>query len=212
MVNGCGADDEGASRIVVGPSKVLLIPNSLQYQQGFVVQVTNKEGNPAPNTIVTIKMVPINYYKGAYIPFDSDGDSLNDEWELNDIICDAEDINNNGVLDTGEDVNGSGSLEPTNPATLDQHPEETPTFLPGSDRIITDTSGYGFFSVTYPVSQANWARMRITASANVIGTEESEKYDFTLFVAIADVENYPVSPPGGAASPYGVSNLCSDNF
>jgi len=212
IINGCGGDDEGASRIVVGPSKVLIIPNSLQYQQGFVVQVTDKEGNPAPSSIVTIKMVPINYYKGAYLPFDSDGDLLDDEWQLNTVICNAEDINNNGVLDTGEDINNSGSLEPTNPATLDQHPEETPTFIPGSDRIITDISGFGFFSVTYPVSQANWVTMRITASTNVIGTEESETYDFQLFVALADVENYPTSPPGGSDSPYGTSNLCSNSF
>ena len=216
MINGCGGDDEGASRIVVGPSKVLLIPNSLQYQQGFVVQVTDKEGNPAPNTIVTIKMVPISYRKGEYIGVDIDGDLIEDEWEQNYISCAAEDINNNGVLDsTGtstEDINDSGDLEPTNPATLDQHPEETPTFLPGSDRIITNTSGFGFFSVTYPVSQANWVRMRITASADVIGTEESEEYDFTLFVALSDVENYPTSPPGGTRSPYGTSNLCTDSF
>jgi len=212
IVNGCGGDDEGASRIVVGPSKVLLIPNSLQYQQGFVVQVTDKEGNPASSSVVTIKMEPINYYKGAYLPIDSDGDTIDDEWELTTIICDAEDINNNGVLNTGEDLNGSGSLEPTNPATLDQHPEETPTFLPGSDRIITDTSGFGFFSVTYPISQANWVTMRITASTNVVGTEESETYDFTLFVALADVENYPASPPGGTASPYGTSNLCTNSL
>ena len=209
----CGSEDPSASRIVVGPSKVLLIPNALQYQQGFVVQVTDTEGNPAPGTVVTIEMVPILYFKGAYVPTDTNADTIADAWSVNIAAsCVAEDSNFNGRLDAGEDVNSNGTLEPTNPATLDQHPDEIPTFADGSDQIVTSASGFGFFSVTYPASQALWSRMRISATAKVSGSEEQEDYDFTLFVATEDISSYPDSPPGGTDSPYGTSASCLDSL
>lgn len=206
----CGGE-EAASRLVVGPAKDLLVPNDMQYQQGFVVQVSDKEGNPAPATIVSVEMVPVRYFKGQYQGFDSSGDGEADEWRLSySVSCEAEDANHNGVLDAGEDINADGSLQPTNAATLAQHPSETPTFAPGTEKIITDDSGFGYFSVTYPASQALWSRMRITASANVQGTEDREQYEFTLFVLLNDISNFPISPPGGTASPYGTAASCSD--
>jgi len=205
----CGGE-ETASRLVVGPAKDLLVPNDLQYQQGFVVQVTDNEGNPAPATIVSVEMVPVRYFKGQYQGFDSSGDGEADEWRLNySASCEAEDANHNGVLDAGEDINANGTLQPTNPATLAPHPSESPTFTPGTEQIITDDSGFGFFSVTYPASQAVWSRMRITVSANVQGTEDREQYEFTLFVAEADISNFPAAPPGGTDSPYGTAASCS---
>jgi len=199
-----------ASRLVVGPAKDLLAPNNSQYQQGFVVQVTDNEGNPAPATIVSVEMVPVRYFKGQYQGFDSSGDGDPDEWRMvYSASCEAEDVNHNGVLDPGEDINGNGTLQPTNQATLAQHPSETPTFNLGTGQIITDDSGFGFFSVTYPVSQAVWSRMRITVSANVQGTEDREQYEFTLFVAENDISNFPEAPPGGTGSPYGTVASCS---
>lgn len=62
-LSACGGE-EAASRLVVGPAKNLLSPNDMQYQQGFVVQVTDTEGNPAPATIVSVEMVPVRYFKG----------------------------------------------------------------------------------------------------------------------------------------------------
>lgn len=208
-LSACGGE-EAASRLVVGPAKDLLVPNDMQYQQGFVVQVTDNEGNPAPATIVSVEMVPVRYFKGEYLAYDSSGDGEADEWRLSySVSCEAEDANHNGVLDEGEDINGNGTLQPTNAATLAQHPSETPTFTPGTGQIITDDSGFGFFSVTYPASQALWSRMRITVSANVQGTEDREQYEFTLFVAESDISNFPIAPPGGADSPYGTAASCS---
>ncbi len=210
-LQGCGSSEEDASRIVVGPAKDLMIPNSLQYEKGFVVQVTDEEGNPAPNTTVTVEMVPIAYYKGYYEPADTDDDGTPDDWGIKfTAFCAAEDANHNGVLDDGEDANNNNMLEPTNPATLAQHPEEEPTLAAGSDKLVTDSSGFGYFSVVYPVSEALWSILRITASANVSGTEEREDYEFYLPVAISDVV-YPVTPPGGGVSPYGTSDFCTDD-
>jgi hypothetical protein len=209
-LSACGGE-EAASRLVVGPAKDLLAPNNSQYQQGFVVQVTDNEGNPAPATIVSVEMVPVRYFKGQYQGFDSSGDGDPDEWRVAyTASCEAEDANHNGVLETGEDINGNGTLQPTNPATLAQHPTDTPTFNLGTGQIITDDSGFGFFSVTYPVSQALWSRMRITVSANVQGTEDREQYEFTLFVAENDISNFPDAPPGGTSSPYGIAASCID--
>lgn len=208
-LSACGGE-EAASRLVVGPAKNLLSPNDMQYQQGFVVQVTDTEGNPAPATIVSVEMVPVRYFKGEYLAYDSSGDGEADEWRLSySASCEAEDANHNGVLDAGEDINGNGTLQPTNAATLALHPSETPTFTPGTEKIVTDSSGFGYFSVTYPASQAVWSRMRITVSANVRGTEDREQYEFTLFVAESDISSFPIAPPGGKDSPYGTAASCS---
>lgn len=213
LLSACGSDEPAASRIVVGPSKVLLLPNELQYQQGFVVQVTDIEGNPAPGSVVKVAMVPVQYFKGSYQPTDTNADTLPDSWAVNiTAACNSEDSNFNGRLDAGEDINSNGRLEPTNPATLDQHPTETPTFADGSDQIITSASGFGFFTVTYPVSQALWSRMRISAVTEVSGTEEQQDYEFTLFVASEDIAAYPDNPPGGTDSPYGSSASCLDSL
>lgn len=109
-LSACGGE-EAASRLVVGPAKNLMSPNDLQYQKGFVVQVTDNEGNPAPATIVSIEMVPVRYFKGEYLAYDSSGDGEADEWRLSySVSCEAEDANHNGVLDAGEDINGNGTL------------------------------------------------------------------------------------------------------
>ena len=70
----CGTDGEDATRITLGTSNVLLVPNTLQYQAPFVVQVTDKDGNPAPNTAVTITLRPLQYFKGQYNAIDSNSD------------------------------------------------------------------------------------------------------------------------------------------
>ena len=209
FLTACGDDEVNSSRIVLGASKVLLVPNELQYQQGFVVQVTDVDGNPSPRAVVSVKLIPIEYFKGYYAAIDTDADLVEDDWSrVISASCPAEDINNNGVLDAGEDLSGNGVLDPTNPGTLSPHPEEEPTLITGSDKMVTDESGFGYFVVTYPVGQALWSSIRVVASTEVSGTEESESLDMVLFIADEDVAEYPLTPVGGTSSPYGTENWC----
>ena len=208
FLSGCGDDEVASSRIVLGASKVLLVPNELQYQQGFVVQVTDVDGNPSPGAVVSLKLMPIEYIKGFYTPVDTDDDDVDDAWGRVRIICPAEDINNNGILDAGEDLSGNGMLDPTNPGTLSAHPDELPTLIAGSDKVITDDSGFGYFVVTYPVEQALWNTIRVIATTEVSGTEDEDSLDLTLFIGAEDVAEYPMTPVGGTNSPYGTESWC----
>lgn len=209
----CGSSEEDASRITLGAADTLLTLNPLQYQQAFVVQVTDENMNPAPFTKVTITARTLQYFKGQYVPFDSDGDGTADRWAASySAICSAEDSNNNGVLDAGEDINNNGFLEPTNPITISAHPSETPTIISGTGELVTDNSGFGYFVATYPKSEALWTRVRLTATADVSGTENTENYSFTLFVLVEDISDLLTSPPGGTRSRYGTSANCTDDL
>lgn len=207
----CG-EDSGPKRIVLGTGNDMYVPNDQQYSLPFVVQVTRADEHPAAGAAVEITIKPVRYFKGSFDPADSDGDLVDDAWLLGyTAACDAEDANNDGVLNAGEDINGNGRLEPTYPGTVDSHPELTPTVTPGTGRIVTNEDGFGYFVVTYPQSEAVWTRIEITATAQVTGTEENEVYTITLPL-VGDDLVYPISPPGGATSRYGSSAVCTDDL
>jgi len=201
------AGDEDASRIVIGDSNIIHELNELQYQWPFVIQVSDIDGNPAPYTRVTLTVKPIFYGVGEYY-VSSDGWALNfDPASSNplSVYCKAEDLNNNAVLDTGEDVNGSGILEPTNSSTLAAHPDLLPTLVAGSNILITDEFGFGYFSLTYPKSEGNWSSFKITAEATVSGTENKATLEGRLPVSREDLSDTSILPPGGIDSAYGLA-------
>jgi len=203
LLQACGSDDDGAARIVVGTSSIIEDLNVLQYQKPYVIQVTDIDGNAAPNTRVTISMKNLSYALGFYT-------ATADSWVLmgaNYAVCDAEDINNNGVLDAGEDRNANGILDPTNAASIAAHPTLTPTLEAGFNSIVTDETGFAYFSLTYPKSEANWNIVEISVFAEVSGTENVEKLEITLPVAIIDLADITISPPGGVVGSYG-SGAC----
>lgn len=188
---------------MVGTSSVIEDLNILQYQKPYVIQVTDIDGNAAPNTRITITMKNLSYALGFYTPT-ADGWVING---ANYAVCDAEDINYNGVLDAGEDRNANGVLDPTNAASIAAHPTLTPTFETGFNSIITDESGFAYFSLTYPKSEARWNIVEISVFAEVSGTENVEKLEITLPVAIIDLADETISPPGGVVGSYG-SGAC----
>ena len=222
LIVACGSDED-AARIVVGNSNnILSINGDLQYQKEFVVQVTDTDAAPAPNTTVTVTVKNIKYMKGIYaavgtgwvptsFPYDPLVTPIPAPHE-----CAAEDSNNNGVLDVSatvtEDINGNGRLDPTNAATIDAHSTLTPTITPGSNTIITNQSGFGYFALVYPKSEGVWSEVQITVSAKVSGTENSAVFNETLPVALEDVSDVTISPPGGVNSPYGRVADCTVEF
>lgn len=212
LLTGCGSSED-ASRITLAPANTIISLNDLQYQDPFVLQITDVNGNPAPSSQVTITLVPTRYIKGSYIAQDtsSPADGTLDEWvSVSNIICQTEDVNNNGFLEAGEDINNNASLEPTNPATVTAHPNLTPTFSGIDGSLITDENGFGYFVLTYPKSEGNWVTVKLTASTSVSGTESTETYEYTLPVADADVSNIDISPPGGVTGKYGSAADCTN--
>jgi len=165
--------------------------NELQYQNPYVLQVSDISGSAVANVLVTIKVTANAYRTGFYS--DSSGvwvAQISDE-------CVAEDKNNNATLDAGEDVNGSGALEPTNVSTVIVHPLLKPTLTTASNTLLTDEFGFGYFSLTYLKSEASWSRFKISASANVSGTEGTESLVGVLPVIAEDLDDITVSPTRG---------------
>lgn len=209
IISACGSDNN--YRIVLGTTNVLIQLTELQYQLPFTVQVTDTSGNAAPNASVRISLKNLQYFKGGYVGIDTNADTINDKWAGSyTVICDAEDANNNGTIDTGEDINGNGRLDPTNPATISAHPSETPTIDASTSTITTDDSGFGYFVLTYPKSEALWVRLQLTATALSSDAINAEIYEFTLPVLASDISDINISPPGGTASRYGSSVNCTD--
>ncbi|MDH5425341.1 MAG: hypothetical protein OEY29_10125 [Gammaproteobacteria bacterium] len=214
---GCDTAGEGAAQIQIGSANEVSSIQGLQYQQPLVVQVTDLDGNPVAGASVSVRVVPVEYFKGIYIRIDANGlpaallaDAV--RWgSLISAYCPTEDLNDNAVLDAGEDINGNVVLDPSHPATLTPHASALPTLDPISNRILTDDSGFGYFSITYPESVASWVAVRIIASTRVLGTESTQTMEVDLLAPLPDLEEVDIAPPGGSTeSPYGVANVCTD--
>lgn len=205
----CDSEDDG-DRVLIGNTNVLYELDQLQYQDQFVVQVTNPDGAPSANSIVTLKLFPLSYNKGQYVLTDTNSDGTPDRWVADILaVCASEDTNDNGALDAEEDINGNGLLDPDVP-TLTAHPEKTPTIAPGSNVLVTDESGFGYFAITYPKSEATWSSVLVTAEASDGLPGNVASYQLDLRVMTKDVSDPTTVPPGGEASPYGVTSDCTD--
>jgi hypothetical protein len=119
----------------------------------------------------------------------------------NGVLDSGEDTNANGILDVDEDINGNGVLDPRDPALITEDQVNTPTVIGGE--ITTDSNGVGFFSLAYPQSNALWFDVSIVARVQALGTESVAEYETPLAVAANDIEDPEVEPPN-RISPYGV--------
>jgi hypothetical protein len=207
----CDSEDDG-NRVLIGNANSMFELGELQYQEQFAVQVSDPDGAPSPNASVTIKLTPVTYNKGEYVATDIDSptDGTLDRWvPVVSVVCASEDINNNGALDAGEDVNGNGELDPDVP-TLTEHPEKTPTITPGTNVVITDESGFGYFAITYPKSEGAWSSVLVTADVSDGLPGNTATYTLDLRVLIKDVSDLTIDPPSGGPSPYGTASNCAD--
>lgn len=206
----CDSTDNG-NRVSLGVSSSLYELGSLQYQEEFAVQVSTPDGAPSANSIVTIKLSPISYNKGAYKAIDSEPqDGTVDSWSPEVlVVCNSEDTNGNGALDAGEDINGNGVLDPDVP-TLTTHPDKTPTITAGSNVLVTDENGFGYFAITYPKSEGAWSRVLVRAESSDGLPGNVATYELNLGVLVTDLEDLTIAPPGGGPSPYGTAADCTD--
>jgi hypothetical protein len=208
----CDSQNLSGSRVSIGTTNTIYDLAGLQYQQQFVVQVTNRVGDPSPNIYVDFKLQPLSYNKGVYIQVDTDipPDGTVDSWVPSiSITCNSEDANNNGALDGGEDLNANGRLDPAVPA-ISQHPDKTPTILAGTASLITDENGFGYLAVTYPKSEASWVRLQLTAEAQDGLDGNVATYTWTLPRQVSDFSDLSIDPPGGVNSPYGTNADCTN--
>jgi len=207
----CDSDDDG-NRVLIGNANSMYELGELQYQEQFAVQVSDPNGAPSPNALVTLKLTPVTYKKGQYEPIDITipPDDIDDRWAaIESAVCASEDTTGNGALDAGEDVNGNGVLDPDVP-TLTTHPEKTPTITPGSNIVITDDNGFGYFAITYPKSEGAWSSVLVTADVSDGLPGSTATYKLDLRVLIKDISDLTIDPPSGGPSPYGTADNCAD--
>lgn len=194
-----------AVRIAFGFDE-LIAENNPFYEKTFGVIVTDNAGNPVANKSIDFTVTSTGYYKGQLYYNDvleqwSQGlttDEINNLTltpaeiaaipPLYDCSDHVEDLDRDGHLDEGEDFNQSGTLEPTNAATI-------------SANSTTDESGRATATVSYLQNYALWEKVTITATVTVNGSEYKAKIDKLLSVLAADMT--AESSPPNSISPYG---------
>jgi hypothetical protein len=179
--------------------------SSTQYRLAYSVQAIDSAGNGVNNVGVTFAVTSLGYIKGARAwngtswlvspstvavdPFDYSLAGVDG--------CRNEDINNNGILDPGEDYNVNIKLDPGLVASTDV----------GS--ATTANGGSASVNLIYPRDHADYVAVRLTATANVSGTQSSTSTDFWLPALAADVNSQSTAPVG-PTSPYGIASTCGN--
>ncbi len=215
VLTGCASDDDVSrtSKVVLSVSDKLAVLNDLQYQFALVVQVAELDGEAISDATVSLSIRPTGFYKGHYSKADTSdpSDGKADTWVQfgSDLVfCTTEDANNNGVLDAGEDINGNALLDPHIP-TITPSLEDTPTLTPGTHQLVTDDSGFGYFSITYPKSEGGWVEVELAASVSGGLPENRAFEEITLSIPKDEAEEIDVFH-AFLDSPYGDSANCSD--
>ncbi len=193
-------------------------PLGTQYANTFSVTVTDGSGNTLEATEVELSVQPVWYGKGFMTLVDENGVEFvnspdqdtwtEDRWvrHSSSVICGSEDVNGNRVLDTGEDNNLNGVLDPQDPAALTAVAGDFATIVGGV--LETDKDGSGHFQLLYPASNAEWARVVVTARAQDLGAEAEASLPITLRMPTTEA-NDTGNAPANESSPYGIQADCT---
>ena len=177
--------------VVLGTGNKIEVKDDIIYQYPYTVLVTDSGGNAVANTNVVISLEPEIYATGWNFWVTPFGRYL----QHITAKCENEDLNRDGVLDTGEDFNSNYTLEPRNVASA-------PSI------VTTDEFGFAKFYVEYSKQFAWWVNVTLTATAGVAGTESLDAVNFWLPALIDDVTNED-SPPS-YVSPFGATSTCDE--
>jgi hypothetical protein len=183
--------NQSALFVALGTGNTITNLDENTYNKEWTVYVTDANGIAVPNVTLTIKVLPIEYYKGRLI--------FATFWQKAPgyFTCANEDANFNGTLDVSlnEDFNNSTTLEPGNVISV----------FPGTVR--TDAAGRATVSLRYAESYVPWIKVRLRAEAVVSGTESSKEASFVVVGLASDFNDADVAP-AGVVSPFG-ENPCN---
>jgi hypothetical protein len=187
--------------ISLGTGNTILKPNDTQYQDPWVVQVTDAQGNGVDLVKLTVSVLSERYWDGIRVWNGSIWETAPGVEARPAAGCPDEDVNRNGVLDAGEDLNGNGRIEAGNIATVAAH-------TIGGSAVTTDNNGFAFVDVFYPKEYAYWLEVTLDARASVQGTEFSKRATFLLPGSADDFNDSKKAPPG-LTSHFGTDGLCA---
>lgn len=184
--------------VTIGSNEKILTGSSdLTYIRKFVVLVVDSSGRAKGNVEIVPSVDLPYFFKGFY-------EKLGGVWvhvvrdPLTNVIlrapigCPNEDVNRNGVLETGEDRNGNNVLEPRK--------SDVAVSMVGSTK--TDASGLAILQIEYPKNVASWVQVKILVSAaGVLGTEG--RASWTEVLAVPAEALSANGAPAFVTSPYG---------
>lgn len=188
----------------------------LTYIKQFVAKVVDSAGNAVSGATVTpvIDIVSVigttaqpltdpSYMKGTWVL--GSGAWIRPDSALIGGVggltatCSNEDVNRNGVLDSGEDINGNGKLEP-------RKADISVTMVNGSK---TDADGQAVLQIEYPQNVATWDFYTLTVTASGVSGTEGKASFVGVLPAPASVFTNTSSDPAFRVSPYGTAQLCT---
>lgn len=162
------------------------------YSKQFSVYVTDANGVAVGGQSVTLAAIPNAYQKGEMTQ-----DLLLKRWVfVPTATCPNEDLNLNGILDSGEDKNGDFQLTPGN------------VVIASPGVVATDAAGRATFNLQYGEQFAGWIDVNIVARASVGGTESRQSLLLNLPVAVSDLSLE--GTPAGVRSPFGMTASCME--
>jgi hypothetical protein len=166
--------------------------SGLTYIKKYVILVVDSSGRAKADVQITPSVDLTEYLKGNLV------DATGGRTTAIRAVCANEDVNRNGVLESGEDINGNAQLDPRKSDVAIQ--------VLGNGR--TSANGTAVVQIEYPENVALWVRFRILVSASGIsGTEGRAELAGTLAASQADFES---PSPAFFRSPYGTAASCSD--
>lgn len=179
-----------------GTGNAISKPNLSTYSKQFSVIVTDSSGNPVPNQVLNVAVLPVEYSHGFWVKDPEIGTFV--KWVAEKTkSCLSEDVNNNGILDAGEDISGDGQLTPLNVAKVEKSVTSGP--------ITSDLSGVATFNLVYPQDYGAWTTVKIIVSGFADGTENVSSRLFELPVSAADTGDEKVQP---VANAFGLNGTC----
>ncbi|WP_218397319.1 Ig-like domain-containing protein [Alteromonas lipotrueae] len=183
--------------ISIGTGNSLEEPDSTTYLKRFAVFVSDSAGRPVSGVELTASGTPVKFSEGG--TYDKGYWQWNDTasiWEsITTIVCPNEDIDSNGILDSGEDTNDDGFLTPGIVGTL--------SF---ADTNVTDENGQAELEYRYPANYGHWYNLVITIFGQSTGSEASQDHYYRLSVSSDDITNEAASLP---RNPFGSEANCS---
>ena len=208
-----------AGSIAIGTSTLITDVNSTTYALPMSLLVSDSNGNPVVNTVVTLSAWPVYYWTGTHIAGTpcSDGYNNGPAGGITGGFVNEDDLFGFGtaqyenlILDAGEDGNSVNFLNngviactgclpynmPYGPS-LDGKltpPNSAAGSLPAT--VTTDSNGLANFNLTYLKQYATWITDRIRAKTLVQGTEATAEITFRLPPTKSDLESctLPQSP------------------
>ncbi|EFK06021.1 bacterial group 1 Ig-like protein [delta proteobacterium NaphS2] len=171
-----------AGSVVIGfGTTIESTEDNTSYKLPMSAQVADSNGNPVPGARISLKLWPLQYRTGQWVPLVITELNSNCIPDVFNTYINEDDtfpgtyFYRNLILDPGEDANSDGLMTPPNSAS-GSVPEE----------VVADENGVASFEITYSKSNAAWIFAELTGSTTVLGSETRSTYQFILPWSVAD--------------------------